>query len=79
MYKNQEFENKPIQAKNSINTIIKSIFKDIYDLLSDDKKMFDTFPPQLIQFEQTVSEMDKRTELFRHNKSIISVAQEKPQ
>jgi GTPase SAR1 family protein len=78
-YKAQELEQELTEVKNEINLIIKNAFKDVYDLLSNDEKMFNAFAPQLKHLDDIVKEMDKRAKLISAKKSGISNAQEKLQ
>jgi GTPase SAR1 family protein len=57
MYKSHELEAELKQVKDEIGDVIKSAFKDIYDLLADNEKMLDFFAPQLREFQRIVATM----------------------
>lgn len=57
MYKSHELEAQLRQVKDEIGDVIKSAFKDIYDLLADNEKMLDFFAPQLREFQRIVVTM----------------------
>lgn len=56
-YKSHELEAELKKVKDEVGEVIKSAFKDIYDILADDEKMFDFFAPQLREFQRIVSAM----------------------
>ena len=64
-------------AKESITTIIKSSFKDIYDLIGDDEKLLDFFAPQLKEFEKIVAAVDERSKFIRSNQEKLIQVREK--
>ena len=76
-YKANELEQELKQAKEAIASVIKGSFKDIYDLLSDDEKMFSFFAPQLQEFEKIVIAMNESADLIRSNREKIIHAQVK--
>ncbi len=76
-YKEHELEQELKQAKDAIAIVIKSAFKDIYDLISHDEKMFDVFAPQLKEFEKVVHEMREGAEQIRTNRNKIVSIQER--
>ncbi|WP_027817669.1 LeoA/HP0731 family dynamin-like GTPase [Paraburkholderia bannensis] len=67
-YKNHELEAELTKVKGEIADVIKSTFKDIYDLLSDDDKMLDFFAPQLREFERIVSTMAESARSIRESR-----------
>lgn len=67
VYKNHELEAELKKVKDEIGEVIKSAFKDIYDLLGDDHKMFDFFAPQLREFERIVATMDESARTIRES------------
>lgn len=67
----RSFEQELKQVKEAIASVIKSAFKDIYDLISHDEKMFDFFAPQLKEFEKIVLNMSEGAELIRTNRDKI--------
>lgn len=71
-YKAHELEQELKSTKDSIAEIIKSSFKDIYDIIGDDEKLMDFFAPQLKEFEKIVKTVEERS-------TFISTSQEKLQ
>lgn len=71
-YKARELEEVLNQTKESIASVIKDTFKDIYDLISDDEKMFDFFAPQLKEFERIVSTMSANAEQIRTSRNKVA-------
>lgn len=76
-YKAQELEDELKQVKEAISIMIKGAFKDIYDVISHDEKMFDFFAPQLKDFEKIVSDMGDSAELIRINRDKVMRIQER--
>ena len=76
-YKNQELEQELKQVKEAIASVIKGAFKDIYDLLGNDEKMFEFFAPQLKKFEKIVLDMSESAELIRTNRDKVGRVQER--
>ncbi|MBV4474830.1 LeoA/HP0731 family dynamin-like GTPase [Pseudomonas botevensis] len=60
-YKAHELEQELKNAKESIADVIKSAFKDIYDIIGDDEKLLDFFAPQLKAFEKIVETLEERS------------------
>lgn len=60
-YKAHELEQELRNAKESISEVIKSAFKDIYDIIGDDEKLLDFFAPQLKEFEKIVETVEERS------------------
>jgi len=60
-YKAHELEQELKNAKESIAEMIKSAFKDIYDIIADDEKLLDFFAPQLKAFEKIVETVEERS------------------
>lgn len=71
-YKASELEHQLAQVKDEITKVIKADFKEIYDLIADDEKLFQFFAPQLKEFEKVLSQMSASAELIRSNKVKIS-------
>lgn len=71
-YKAHELEQRLIEVKNSIGTVIKNTFKDIYDLILDDEKMLESFAPQLKEFEKIVRNMSESAQLIRTKRSKVA-------
>ena len=76
-YKASELEKELQDAKDSIANLIKSAFKDVYDILSADEKMLEFFAPQLKGFEKIVSDMKESAELIRTNQGKIAHIQQR--
>lgn len=76
-YKAHELEQELKTAKDSIATVIKSSFKDIYDLIGDDEKLLDFFAPQLTEFEKIVAAVDERSEFIRTSQEKLIRVREK--
>lgn len=75
-YKAHELEKELSQVKEEIANVIKNAFKDIYDLLGDDGKIFEFFAPQLKEFEKIVVKMGENAELICTNRNKVMRAQE---
>ncbi|KVM96908.1 LeoA/HP0731 family dynamin-like GTPase [Burkholderia diffusa] len=67
-YKNHELEAQLKEVKEDISEVIKSTFKDIYDILSNDEKMLDFFAPQLREFERIVATMGENARTIRESR-----------
>ena len=76
-YKTHELEQQLNQVKAAITGMVKGAFKDIYDILSQDEKVFDFFAPQLKEFEKIIREMSESAELIRTNREAIMQIQER--
>lgn len=76
-YREHELEQELIQLKESIAVVIKNAFKEIYDLISDDERMFSFFSPQLKDFEKVVYQMREGAEQIRINRDKIRSIQER--
>lgn len=76
-YKAQELEKELKEVKEAIASVIKGAFKDIYDLISVDEKMFDFFAPQLKGFEEIVRKLRDSAELIRTNRGKVERIQER--
>lgn len=76
-YKAHEQERILTEVKAELSGVIKEAFKDIYDLVADDEKMFDFFAPQLEAFEKAVAGLEKSAELIRTNREKVLRIQEK--
>lgn len=75
-YKAHEQEQMLTEVKSDITNVIKEAFKDVYDLLADDQKMFDFFAPQLKEFEHIVTGMGESADLIRTNRDKVKHIQE---
>jgi hypothetical protein len=76
-HKAHEMEQTLQKMKNDIAAMIKSAFKDIYDLISDDAKVLEFFAPQLKEFEKIVTEMNAGADSLRENKEKVLQVQQK--
>lgn len=75
-YKAHELEQELKQVRDAIGTVIKGAFKDIYELIGHDEKMFDFFAPQLKDFEKIVRGMSESAELIRTNRMKVMRVQQ---
>jgi GTPase SAR1 family protein len=71
MYKEHELEQKLVEVKKDIGAAAKLAFKDIYDLIGDDEKMFAFFAPQLAEFEKVATAMAESAALIRDNREKV--------
>lgn len=76
-YKSHELEQRLAEVKASIATVIKDAFKDVYDLILNDEKMFECFAPQLKEFEKIVRTMGESADLIRTNRSKVAQIQQR--
>ena len=70
-YKAHELEQELKNAKESIAEVIKSAFKDIYDIIGDDEKLLDFFAPQLKAFEKIVETVEERSAFISANQAKL--------
>ncbi|MDH1291128.1 dynamin family protein [Comamonas terrigena] len=70
-YKAHELEQELKDAKESIAEVIKSAFKDIYDIIGDDEKLLDFFAPQLKAFEKIVETVEERSRFISTNQAKL--------
>lgn len=75
-YKAREREREIEEAKNSLGKMIKDPFKDIYDVLSSDEKMFAFFAPQIQNMEKVISDLAEKSETIRQNQQTLGLLQE---
>lgn len=76
-YKAHELEQELKDAKESISEVIKSAFKDIYDIIGDDEKLLDFFAPQLKAFEKIVETVEERSRLINTNQAKLQGVKKK--
>jgi len=76
-YKERELEQELLQTKASIAELIKDAFKDIYDVLGDDERVFEFFAPQIKQFEKIVAEIDGKSDEIRASRERVRLVQQK--
>ncbi|MEJ2630301.1 MAG: dynamin family protein [Acidihalobacter sp.] len=65
------------EVKQSIVDTIKAPFKDIYAILSDDEKLFDSFAPQLREFEKVVTAMNDSARTIADNRVRLESVQKR--
>lgn len=70
-YKAHELEQELKSAKESIAEVIKSAFKDIYNIIGDDEKLLDFFAPQLKAFEKIVETVEERSAFIKANQAKL--------
>jgi hypothetical protein len=71
VYKESEREQELAKAKGSLTSMIKDSFKDIYDILISDEKMFAFFAPQIQAAEKVVQDLEDKSSLIRANKNKL--------
>lgn len=76
-YKAHELEQQLVKTKKDITEAIKSAFKDLYDLLADDEKIFAFFAPQLKEFEKVSRTLADSAETIRTNRRKVVLIQER--
>lgn len=76
-YKAHELEQELKSAKDSIAEVIKSAFKDIYDIIGDDEKLLDFFAPQLKAFEKIVETVEERSTFISTNQAKLQAVKAK--
>lgn len=59
------------ESRTAIEGMIGEMFKGIYDLLRDDKKMFAAFAPQFAGFESVLAEMNMATDRINANRMTL--------
>lgn len=76
-YKASELEAELKETKNEISTMIKEAFKDLYDIVSDDQKLFDFFAPQLKIFDQLITDAESQVKDIRVSQNLLRGISEK--
>ncbi len=76
-YKARERERELEEVKSSLAKIIKEPFKDIYDVLDSDEKMFAFFAPQILTLEQVITELTTKSQVIRDNQQKLTLLQSK--
>jgi GTPase SAR1 family protein len=71
-YRAHELEQELMKIKKDISEMIKGAFKDIYDLIGDDEKMFGFFAPQLAEFEKVVATIRESAEKIQNSRARIA-------
>lgn len=59
------------ESKDAIRQMIGKMFKEIYDLLKDDDKMFAFFAPQIVEYERVLNELLGAAERIQANRETI--------
>jgi len=77
LYKEHDLEQELAKVKEEIGELIKSAFKDMYELISDDEKLFSAFAPELKEFERVISDLGEQTKQIRHIQERIENVQSK--
>jgi len=71
-YKEHELEQELQKTKDEIGELIKSAFKDLYDVIADDEKLFNFFAPELKEFERLMTDLDEQAREIRLNQEKIA-------
>ncbi|GKW13452.1 MULTISPECIES: LeoA/HP0731 family dynamin-like GTPase [Pectobacterium] len=74
-YKAHEHEREISEAKESLGKMIKDPFKDIYDILSSDEKMFAFFAPQIQNMEKVISDLTEKSNAIRQSQQKLGLLQ----
>ncbi|HEJ1088786.1 TPA: dynamin family protein [Serratia marcescens] len=74
-YKAHERERELEEVKASLAKIIKEPFKDIYDVLISDEKMFAFFAPQIQTMELVITEMMGKNHAIRESQQKLTLIQ----
>lgn len=78
-YKEHELEQELGKTKDEIGELIKSAFKDIYDVISDDEKLLAFFAPELKEFKRLMIDLDEQASEIRSHQERIGQVQRKLQ
>ena len=74
-YKAHERERELEEVKASLAKIIKEPFKDIYEVLISDEKMFAFFAPQIQNMELVITEMMGKSHAIRESQQKLTLIQ----
>ncbi|MDC9821147.1 dynamin family protein [Pectobacterium polonicum] len=74
-YKAHEREREISEAKASLGNMIKEPFKDIYDILGSDEKMFAFFAPQIQNMERVISDLTEKSNAIRQSQQKLGLLQ----
>ncbi len=69
----QEQEQKLQTSKDKISKMLKDTFQDLYDLMSDDNKIFAFFAPQLTEYEKVLAEMELGSNDLEVNRKQLAI------
>lgn len=58
--------------RSLIESIRFDIFKDLYDILNDDKRLFETFAPQIIEIESQINKAQEQLNGYRNIKKYCN-------
>lgn len=75
VYKSHELERELNEVKESLCNMIKDPFKDIYDVLSSDEKMFAFFAPQIQNMEKVIFDLTEKSATIRQNQEKLTLLQ----
>ncbi|MBE0470194.1 MAG: dynamin family protein [Methyloprofundus sp.] len=70
-YEEKKKEEKLSKTKDDLGNMVKDVFKEIYDLLSDDEKLFEFFAPQLYEYETILNNLKEEAEYIRGTQSCL--------
>lgn len=70
-YSAHEKEEELKKVKVDITNLIKNSFKDIYDILSDDRKILQFFAPELEQFNSVIIDVEQNKILLQTRKQKV--------
>lgn len=76
-YKAHEREQEIKEAKESLAKMIKDPFKDIYDVLSSDEKMFAFFAPQIQSMEKVIADLTEKSNTICQSQQKLTLLQER--
>lgn len=65
------------EAKNSLTQLIQEAFKEIYDILADDEKMFAFFAPQIVNMEKVVNDLQQTSVTITQNQEKLGILHQK--
>lgn len=70
-YKEHELEQELQKTKDEIGELIKSAFKDLYDVIADDEKLLNFFAPELKEFDGLMKDLDEQAKEIRRNQRRV--------
>ncbi|QGY32661.1 LeoA/HP0731 family dynamin-like GTPase [Pantoea cypripedii] len=65
------------EAKTSLTQLIQEAFKEIYDILADDEKMFAFFAPQIVNMEKVVNDLQQTSVTITQNQEKLGILHQK--
>ena len=72
-HQEREQEQKLQTSKDKINKMLKETFHELYQLMSDDNKIFDFFAPQLAEYEKILTEMELGSNDLEVNRKKLAI------